>query len=542
MDARRQAGDSPLGDDVDAHSCALRTSSIAAFTFALLAAFAAPPTRADSPVTAAEITHASTTRADPAPGAPCPASSAGTTVLTKGGVLRCIPAGLLHAHVEPGAGEQARDLALGARWEAIAVAASTSRFAQPQWTDEAPAPVDRLLSCRPRSGEAGRTISLGWPRADGRLPSVGTIRVAVIPVQSPGAPAPNADNWLGQTSEWRNGRTWLEYANDLQRTMSNGRSQFAFTVTDTVTMSRPLADYDITRSNPRLPDAFNAFITDVLHAADPRVDFRRFDAVIALPSQGTIGFGPAWARRPGTGVTVDGVELLNGTVIGDENRYTAPSEIVVHEFGHLLAIPDLYARDQLINRYVGTMSQMGNAYQFRGVTGYEKWLMRWIPESRVACVKASPKAPTSVTLSSVSAPVTAAKPQNPLIAVVPRGNGRVVVVEYRTRQGLDAALTRPGVHVYSIDVSKPSMGGPMVSYRPDSSTLQPLADTSNAEAVTAAYFAMQDSIDAALLQPGQSATHEGVRITVPDLPQQRPGSLAADRGPARVTVQIQRAR
>lgn len=481
-------------------------------------------------------------RADPAAGAPCPASSSGATVVTKSGVLRCIPAGLLHAHVDEGAATIGKDPAPGARWEYIAVAPKTNALVQPQWTDGSTAAVDPLLSCRPRSSGNDRQLGLAWPRMAGRLPSVGTIRVAVVPVQSAGTPAPNADNWLYQTSEWRNGRTWLDYANDLQRTMSNNRSQFSFTVTDTLTLNRPIADYNITRSNPQIGDSFNAFMTDVIRAADARVDFRQFDAVLVLPPQGTVGFGPAWARRPGTGVRVDGVELLNGTVIGDEARYTYPSEIVVHEFGHLLAIPDLYARDPLLNRYVGAMSAMGNPYQFRGVTGYEKWLMRWIPESRVACIKASPKAPATVTLSSVSAQVTADKPQNPLLAVVPRGNGRAVVVEYRTRSRLDAALTRQGVHVYAIDVNRPTMGGPMVSYRPDAGTLQPRADTSSPEAVTAAYFAMQDSIDAALLQPGESAVLEGIRVTVPDLPQQRPGSLAANRTPPSVTVQIQRGR
>lgn len=491
---------------------------------------------------AREPRAASQPRAEPVPGEPCPSGSIGMTIAAKEGAMRCIPAGLLHAHVDGAADTATKESALGARWERIAVAPSTTAFAQPQWTDGDMAAIDSLRPCRPKSASTQPAISLAWPRATGRLPSVGTIRVAVIPVQSPGSAAPNADYWLDQTSPWRNGHTWLGYANDLQRTMSNNRSQFAFTVTDTITMSRPITEYNITRANPRIGDDFARFMSDVIQAADPRNDLRRFDAVIVLPSPGTIEFGPAWARQPGSGVTVDGVEILNGTVIGDENRYTFPSETVVHEFGHLLGLPDLYARDQLMNRYVGSLSQMSSQYQFRGVTGYEKWLMRWIPESRVVCVKATPKKPATVTLSSVSARITDDKPQNPLLAVVPRGNGRVVVVEYRTRDRLDAALTRQGVHVYAIDVNQPSMSGPMVSHRPDATTLQPLADTSNSATVTAAYFAMQDSIEAALLQPGQSAVVAGVRVTVPSIPQQRPDVLTGGRTRPSMTLQIQRDR
>lgn len=480
---------------------------------------------------------ASESRAEPIPGTSCRADQAGVTVQTKAGVVRCIPAGILDSHLGPVAGP---DLKVPGRWELIAVA-PRAQGAAAQWTDGDVATIDPLRSCRPRDPAGPRNIGLGWPRAADRLASTGTVRIAVIPVQSTGSASPNADNWLDQTSEWRNGRTLLEYADDLQQAQSNRRSRFAFTVTPTVTVPRPLADYGITRSNREVGTAFDALMADVLRAADPVVDFRRFDAFLVLPPQGSIAFGPAWARTAGAGVTVDGVEMRNGTVVGDENRATSPAEIIVHEFGHLMALPDLYAADPTGYRYVGAMSQMSNPYQFRGVTGYEEWLLRWIPESRVICVKPSPARAKDVTLASVSGPVTTAKGH--LLAMVPLGAGRALGVEYRTRQGLDAALGRPGIHVYLIDASRPTMRGPMTSYRADALTLEPLADTSNADAISAATFATQDAIDAALLQPGQSITYQGIRVSVPDLPQQRPAAgLDANRPPTTLTVRIQRAR
>jgi len=477
-------------------------------------------------------------RAEATAGTPCAADQAGVTVQTKSGVVRCIPAGILDPHTGPVAGP---DLRIPGRWELIAVAPRAWWAAAPQWTDGDVSGIDPLRSCRPRDTGGATDVGLGWPRVPGRVPSTGPLRVAVIPVQSAGSASPNADNWLYETSPWRNGSTWLGYADDLQQAQSNRRSRFAFTVTATVTVPRPLADYGITRSNRQVGNAFHELMTDVLRAADPVVDFRQFDAFLVLPPQGVISFGPAWARGAGAGVTVDGVEMRNGTVIGDENRNTSPAEIIVHEFGHLLGLPDLYAADPTGYRYVGAMSQMSNPYQFRGVTGYEEWLLRWIPESRVVCVKPSPKRPTDVTLASVSGPVTASKGR--LLAMVPLGFGRALAVEYRTRQGLDATLGRQGVHVYLIDPSRASMRGPMTSYRADASTLEPLADTSNADATSAATFATQDAIDGALLQPGQSITYQGVRVSVPDLPQQRPATvLNVNRAPVTLTVRIQRGR
>ena len=402
--------------------------------------------------------------------------------------------------------------------------------------------MDELHKCR-LSATNPANVGLQWQRSAGRVPTRGPIKVILIPVASEQEPNMyhGFGTWLESLHPAGSGLNHLEYANLLQRAQSYGKSWFDFTVLPSiVTLDQTIADYGIQRDNENRGTGFNQFMADVVTAADDVVDFSDYDAFIAMPPPGTVGYSPAWAQSPGSGVMADGVEMTNGTTLGDESLYWTQAEVLVHENGHLSGLPDLYDFAPAIYRHAGSLSQMSNPYQFRGSSGYERWLLRWIDDSRVRCVDLKRKQSTQIVFDSLSEAALPAsdKDLRTLLAVIPTSSSTGVVLEYRTRKGLDATLPGAGLHVYTIDVNVSSMSGPLVSHRDDADTYGPAADPEDGADVYSRGVDAENSIKESFLRPGDSLVIDGYRITVPQdqvsfsnrptFPVRRSGSLAVE--------------
>lgn len=478
----------------------------------------------------------------------CPYEHIGYTAKTKDGVVRCVPIGGLTADVVA-ENEKGIEQWLGidnylkgkipGKWELIAVLSPGSPFLAPTDRDLEYVPMDKLSECRLRAASS-TNVGLQWRPSNGRVPTRGPIKIILIPVSS--SVEPNTyhgfGTWLDQLHPGGSGLNHLEYANILQRAQSYGKSWFEFSVfPGTIELDRSIVSYGIQRSNADWGAGFNQYMADVVTAADRLVDFSEYDAFIAMPPPETVGFSPAWARLPGAGVMADGVEMTNGTTLGDESLYSTQGEIIVHEFGHLSGLPDLYDFAPAIFRHTGSLSQMSNPYQFRGSSGYERWLMRWIDDQRVRCVKLKRKQSTDITfdaLSEAALPAPNVKLQT-LLAVIPTTDSTAVVLEYRSRRGLDSTLPSTGVHVYRIDANVGTMRGPLISHRDDPDSYRPAATPEDWGDIVSRGDSVETSITRSLLRPGDSLVVDGYKIEVPrrqrffsnrpSVPAQRSGAL-----------------
>ena len=381
-------------------------------------------------------------------GKACPFEYVGYTKKTKAGVVRCVPTGGVTADVVPSnvksidqwlSADDLLNRDIPGKWELISVLDPASPYVALMENDGEMYLMDELHKCR-LSATNPATVGLQWPRSAGRVPTRGPIKVILIPVAS--RQEPNMyhgfGTWLESLHPAGSGLNHLEYADLLQRAQSYGKSWFDFTVLPSiVTLDQTIADYGIQRDNENRGTGFNQFMADVVTAADDVVDFSDYDAFIAMPPPGTVGYSPAWARSPGSGVMADGVEMTNGTTLGDESLYRTQAEVLVHENGHLSGLPDLYDFAPAIYRHAGSLSQMSNPYQFRGSSGYERWLLRWIDDSRVRCVDLKRKQSTQIVFDSLSEAALPAsdKELRTLLAVIPTSSSTGVVLEYRTRKG-----------------------------------------------------------------------------------------------------------
>lgn len=220
------------------------------------------------------------------------------------------------------------------------------------------------------------------------------------------------------------------------------------------------------------------------------VDFSSTDVLVLVtnPDAAGIGFGPAFHASPGFGINVPGGEILNATNSGNDLLYWGGAGWLVHEVGHNLGLPDLYAYAVSAgdaHRHVGEFSQMGlisgRAPEW---TGFERWNLGWLDSSQVLCT------PSGTFLVPLT-PLVGSGPGTRL-ALVPLTATKLLAIESRRAAGFDSSLTQPGLLVYTVDAAVATGAGPIRVLPEDDTDESKLGRT---------------------LTRGQSLTHAGVTIT-----------------------------
>ncbi|WP_107098793.1 M6 family metalloprotease domain-containing protein [Streptomyces hirsutus] len=242
---------------------------------------------------------------------------------------------------------------------------------------------------------------------------------------------------------------------------------------DWIRMPRPSTAYAIQRDWTTRHRS--AYLRDALAAADPRVDFSRYDVVyfVADPDAPGVDSDATKVVNLDTPLRADGTDIRRVVTVFEDHP---PDRLVLaHETGHVFDLPDLYHRPVDgkgdWDTHVGDWDLMGSQFALApDLFGWHKWKLGWLDPRQVRCVRGAE--PVRLTLEPLGAgpgvPVTGADgtPSFGLgrgikLAVVRTGPDSVLAFEARNPVGDDVGACRAGVLVYRVSVTARSGDGPV---------------------------------------------------------------------------------
>ncbi|KOX01085.1 peptidase M6 [Streptomyces sp. NRRL B-1140] len=240
-----------------------------------------------------------------------------------------------------------------------------------------------------------------------------------------------------------------------------------------IRMPKPSTAYDIRRDWS--PARRAAYLRDALAAADPRVDFSRYDVVyfVADPDAPGVDSDATKVVNLTSPLRADGTELRRIVTVFEQHP---PDRLVLaHETGHVFDLPDLYHRPADgkgdWDTHVGDWDLMGSQFGLApDLFAWHKWKLGWLDSRQVRCVQDA--GPARLTLEPLTAgpgtPLTGAAGAQAFglgrgakLAVVRTGVDSVLAFEARVPAGNDAGACRQGVLVYRVRGGAQSGSGPV---------------------------------------------------------------------------------
>ncbi|HEY6800705.1 MAG TPA: immune inhibitor A domain-containing protein [Agromyces sp.] len=204
---------------------------------------------------------------------------------------------------------------------------------------------------------------------------------------------------------------------------------------------------------------FHEFVTDAITAAEPTIDFTGADVVwVFFPSAPPL---PTRAQADNfVPLTPDG-PVFRAITIPKVGSDAAAGAVLVHETGHTFGFPDLYdtAVPGGASTFLGAWDPMSDgwgdgaeleAWEFMG---WHVWRLGWIDDHQVNCI--APSSRIDVTLDALT------RRGDSVIAVVPTGAHRAIVVESRKAERFNTPILRPGVLITVVDTELASGDGPV---------------------------------------------------------------------------------
>lgn len=233
-----------------------------------------------------------------------------------------------------------------------------------------------------------------------------------------------------------------------------------------------------------------AYLSDALAAADPDVDFSRYDVVyfVADPNAPGVDSDATKVVNLDAPLRADGKDIRRVVTVFE--KHPPDRLVLVHETGHVFDLPDLYHRPVdgkgAWDTYVGDWDLMGSQFGLApDLFAWHKWKLGWLDERQVVCLQRAGS--TRLTLEPVAAgPVDV--PQVPVnagaagvlggqvltrgaeafgsghgtkLAVVRTGPDSALAIEARGALGNDSAACTQGVLVYRVHGGTASGGGPI---------------------------------------------------------------------------------
>ncbi|MBK3390887.1 M6 family metalloprotease domain-containing protein [Streptomyces sp. DEF1AK] len=277
-----------------------------------------------------------------------------------------------------------------------------------------------------------------------------------------------------------------------------------------LTMPQPSTAYEIRRDWNAA--SRSAYLRDALKAADPVVDFSRYDIVyfVADPDAPGVDSDATKVVNFSRPLEADGTPIRRVVTLFE--RHPPDRNVLAHETGHVFDLPDLYHRPTDNkgdwDTHVGDWDLMGSQFGLGpDLFAWHKWKLGWLGHQQITCVQGEGSHRLSLEPVAADAPLPGSGTR---LAVVPEGPGTVIAVEARTAEGNDVDVCREGILVYRVRTDLPSGAGPVevLDAHPDTaacwgrSVYPDLADAPVQEGET-------------FTVPG-TAPGEGVRVEVED--------------------------
>ena len=290
---------------------------------------------------------------------------------------------------------------------------------------------------------------LGVPRPDNRLPNKGTLNFKVLFAKSSGSTVANE-----KSAQDLYKKLQPEIVSSFYNQVSNGSIQkiqfepyYSWIEFDKLESLKDAAGDEI-----KLVEAeWRNFVSKTLENADSQIDFSKSDGVIIIldPNSSYLRIAYALADEH----IVDGKKISNVVMLGRAFvRVGRPSYLVVHELGHLFGLPDLYSYQDSTDTadYFSIMNMA--ASEGVGYFGWERYILGWIDDPQMICHKAGEVVGNLVPLT---------KKNGLKMIAVPISSSEVLVVENRTKDGIDKLIANSGIIAYVVDSSIESGKNPI---------------------------------------------------------------------------------
>jgi len=290
---------------------------------------------------------------------------------------------------------------------------------------------------------------LGFTRPENRLPNKGTLNFKVLFAKSSGSTVANE-----KSAEDLYKKLKPEIVSSFYNQVSNGSVKniqfepyYSWIEFDKLESLQDAAGDEI----KRVESEWRTFVSKTLETADSQIDFTKSDGVIIIldPNSSYLRIAYALADEH----IVDGKKISNVVMLGRAFvRVGRPPYLVVHELGHLFGLPDLYSYQDSTDTadYFSVMNMA--ASEGVGYFGWERYILGWLDDPQMICHKAGEVVGNLIPLT---------KKNGLKMIAVPISSSEVLVVENRTKEGIDKMISSAGIIAYVVDSSIESGKNPI---------------------------------------------------------------------------------
>ena len=291
---------------------------------------------------------------------------------------------------------------------------------------------------------------LGFPRPENRLPNKGTLNFKVLFAKSSGSTVANE-----KSAEDLYKKLQPEIVSSFYNQVSNGSvSNIQFEPYYSWIEFDKLESLQDARGTDqsRVESEWRTFVSKTLETADSQIDFTKSDGVIIILDPNSSYLSQSYALTDEH--TVDGKKISSVAILGRSYvRVGLRSPYLVsHELGHLFGLPDLYSFQDSTDTvdYFSIMNKA--AVGGIGYFGWEKYILGWLDDPQMICHKAGEVVGNLIPLT---------KKNGLKMIAVPISSSEVLVVENRTKEGIDKMISSAGIIAYVVDSSIESGKNPI---------------------------------------------------------------------------------